>query len=382
MFLLMTLINQNVILEKQKKIINCIDTSYFKVILNNSLPLIDTTYNSGNSSFSIIGQFSLVIKDIFGFDLRSPITIVEAGSSLFRVKNNVIQDNLTKKDTLKSVENYQDINQNVISKTKESSIIYEKKTEKKESKHEQYLSSGNIEMLNETNYQVNIEKLKEEPLKLKFGKFGPKVLIYHTHTVESYITDLNQLNQPGVKSRNPDPQYNVVRVGEELANILRKKYNIEVIHNGTIHTNPSDLGAYERALNTASSILKSYPSIKIVLDIHRDGLGNGSKYRPVTKIDKKNVAKVMFVIGTDMNGLEHPNWRENLKLAVKMQEKLNMIAPDFAKPIYLSQYRYNQHLTNGAMIIEIGGDGNLLEEAINSTKYLAKIFNEIIKNKG
>jgi len=162
------------------------------------------------------------------------------------------------------------------------------------------------------------------------------------------------------------------------AQTLRKKYGIEVIHNATVHNHPSDTGAYGRSLNTAANILKSYPSIKIVLDIHRDGLGEG-KLRVATKINNKDAAKIMFVVGTDGTGLEHPNWRENLKLAIKLQQKLNEKYPGITRPIYISRNRYNQHLTNGSLIVEIGG--NTINECLESTKYLAEVLNDVINNK-
>ena len=212
----------------------------------------------------------------------------------------------------------------------------------------------------------------ETPLKLNSQKRGPKVLIYHTHTTESFITDLGELEKTGIPNRTTDATNNVVRVGEELAQILRKKYNIEVIHNSTIHNYPSDTGAYGRSLNTASNILTSYPSIQIVIDIHRDGI-EGKKLRTVTEINEKKVAKIMFVVGTD-----HPQWKENLKLAITLQNMLNEKHPGITRPIYMSKYRYNQHLSNGALIIEIGGDGNLISECLESTKYLAEVINEVL----
>lgn len=153
-----------------------------------------------------------------------------------------------------------------------------------------------------------------------------------------------------------------------------------MIHNATVHNQPSDTGAYGRSLNTATNILKSYPSIKIVLDIHRDGLGE-SKLRVASKINGKDTAKIMFVVGTDGTGLEHPNWRENLKLALKLQQKLNEKYPGITRPVYMSRNRYNQHLTNGSLIVEIGGDGNTINECLESAKYLAEVLNEVINNK-
>ena len=98
----------------------------------------------------------------------------------------------------------------------------------------------------------------------------------------------------------------------------------------------------------------------------------------VEKMDNKNIAKIMFVVGTNATGLKHDEWKENLKFALKLQQKLIGYNPNMVKPILVSKNRYNQHLTNSSLIIEIGGDGNLITESIESTKYIAKALNEVI----
>ena len=87
----------------------------------------------------------------------------------------------------------------------------------------------------------------------------------------------------------------------------------------------------------------------------------------------------MFVVGTNATGLSHDNWRENLKFAIKLQEKLISYNPNIVKPIYVSKNRYNQNLTNFSLIIEVGGDGNVITESIESTKYIARALNDLIE---
>jgi stage II sporulation protein P len=103
--------------------------------------------------------------------------------------------------------------------------------------------------------------------------------------------------------------------------------------------------------------------------------------RAVKNINGKNAAQVMFVVGSNATGLNHPNWKENLAFAVKLEDRLNSISPGLAKPIFISRYRYNQHVTNGAIIIEVGGDGNLLSECIESAKYIAQAINDVLFKK-
>jgi stage II sporulation protein P len=168
------------------------------------------------------------------------------------------------------------------------------------------------------------------------------------------------------------------RVGEELTQNLEKKFGIDVLHNGTVHDYDRD-AAYGVALPTVQKILKGNPSIKVVLDIHRDGIDAKKTEAAVgKKINGRNAAQIMFVVGTS-EMLPHATWKENLKFAVKLQQKLNEKYPGLARPIWLSNKRYNQHVTNGALIIEVGADGNLLSECLESTKYLAEALNDVLK---
>ena len=117
----------------------------------------------------------------------------------------------------------------------------------------------------------------------------------------------------------------------------------------------------------------------LVIDLHRDALGSNSNYAPRVKIGEETVAQLMFVIGTNGGGLEHSNWERNLKTAIKIQEKANQMYPGLFKPIILRNSRYNQHVSDGACIIEVGATGNTLEECMGSMKYLAKVIEEVLK---
>ncbi len=366
----------------ENEIIESVDVEILRSTLNSTLPVIETIYNSGNISLSFSGQLRGIIKTIFHFDLGYPITVLNAQSPFFHnfyingYNAYLNEDNKIYKPYvyIADLDVEEDLEKDF--QNRESSITYnveEDDNDNKGDSEKNAVTIGEIAITNsETNFDIDIEKIMETPLKLNSQKRGPKVLIYHTHTTESFITDLGELEKTGIPNRTTDATNNVVRVGEELAQILRKKYNIEVIHNSTIHNYPSDTGAYGRSLNTASNILTSYPSIQIVIDIHRDGI-EGKKLRTVTEINGKKVAKIMFVVGTD-----HPQWKENLKLAITLQNMLNEKHPGITRPIYMSKYRYNQHLSTGALIIEIGGDGNLISECLESTKYLAEVINEVL----
>lgn len=117
----------------------------------------------------------------------------------------------------------------------------------------------------------------------------------------------------------------------------------------------------------------------IVIDLHRDAIGSGSEYAPSVKIDGNSVAQLMFVIGTDGGGLDHPNWNQNLKIAVKIQEKANEMYPGLFRPIIIRNSRYNQHVAKGASIIEVGATGNTMDECILSMQCLANVLAKVCK---
>ena len=204
------------------------------------------------------------------------------------------------------------------------------------------------------------------------------IILFHTHSCESYTpSEAYNYEQTGT-FRTTDLNYSVVRVGTELENQL-KGYNYNVIHNTSYHDYPSYNGSYTRSLATVENILKDNPA-DIIIDVHRDAIGSRSDYAPTIRIgDTDEAAQIMFVIGTNEGGLWHPNWNQNLKFAVKVQQKAEEMYPGLFKPIMLTKSRYNQHTGKYASIIEVGATGNTLEQCLNSMKYLAKVFDEVLK---
>lgn len=177
--------------------------------------------------------------------------------------------------------------------------------------------------------------------------------------------------------RTTDLNYSVARVGTELTNYLKKK-GFNVTHNTTYHDYPAYSGSYDRALQTIQNALEGSKT-QIVIDLHRDAVGSSNSYAPTVKINDKLAAQMMFVMGTDGGGLEHPKWKQNLKMAVKIQEKANGMYPGLFRPIIVRNSRYNQHLTTGSCIIEVGATGNTLDQCILSMQCLSNIFEEICK---
>ena len=177
--------------------------------------------------------------------------------------------------------------------------------------------------------------------------------------------------------RTSDLNYSVARVGTELTNYLKEK-GFNVTHNTTYHDYPAYSGSYARSLNTLEGLLEG-KNTQLVFDLHRDAVGSSNEYAPTIKINDNYVAQIMFVIGTNGGGLEHPNWVQNLKIAVKIQEKANEMYPGLFRPIIIRNSRYNQHLTNGSSIIEVGATGNTMEQCILSMQCLSNVLAEVCK---
>lgn len=233
-------------------------------------------------------------------------------------------------------------------------------------------SYGAVQIKNETGYA-----LTEEMLTPDIEVNNSNIVIYHTHTCESYTpTEQNQYEATG-SYRTTDQAHSVVNVGDVLTNYLTE-YGYNVNHDKTFHDYPAYTGSYTRSLSTIESILQT-TSADVVIDLHRDAVGSNSNYAPTVRIGEDYCAQLMFVIGTNGGGLWHPNWNQNLKFAVKIQQKAEELYPGLFKPIILRNSRYNQHVSKAATIIEVGATGNTLEQCQTSMKYLSKIMSEVMK---
>ena len=238
---------------------------------------------------------------------------------------------------------------------------------------EKYTSEYNgVKIKNETD---NI-KLTKEMLVPEVNINMKNILIYHTHTCESYTQTEDYKYKASGNFRTTDINCSVARVGTELTKYM-EHYGYNVIHDTTIYDS-SYSESYDRSLKGVAKLLEENEDTDILFDIHRDAIGDSS-YAPTVKIGEEEVAQMMFVIGSNGGGSEHDNWNENLKLAIKIQEKANELYPGLFKPIILRDSRYNQQLAKGASIIEVGATGNTMEQCLNSMKYLSKVLSEVLK---
>ena len=224
--------------------------------------------------------------------------------------------------------------------------------------------SGGLSIKNTSGYDIDIDSVLSAgcPIRLETGK--PQILIIHTHSSEAYSpAGLDKYDDLGT-NRTLDQNLNVIRIGKELAKIF-EDCGLNVIHDTQVFDYPSYTGSYNRSCEVVEKYLADYPSIKIVIDLHRDALCSDTVTYKTTATEQGVCAsQVMLFVGSDASGLEHPNWRQNLSLALYLQNAVCQSYPSLMRPITLTKYRYNQHLSPGSMIIEVGSNGNTLQEAL------------------
>ena len=232
---------------------------------------------------------------------------------------------------------------------------------------------GNVKIKNETDYQITQDMFDTNDLVID----NKNVILFHTHSCESYTSSEKYPYTPTGNFRTTDLNFTVTRVGTELETYL-KQYNYNVVHNKDYHDYPAYNGSYTRSLKTVENILQTTQS-DIIIDVHRDAIGSRSDYAPTVRIGNEEATQLMFVIGTDAGGLWHPNWKENLKFAIKIQQKAEEMYPGLFKTMMLTKSRYNQHTGKYASIIEVGATGNTLDQCLVSMKYLAEVMHEVIQ---
>ena len=230
------------------------------------------------------------------------------------------------------------------------------------------------------NTKLNLSPEKFLSTKPTFLGEDFSVLIVHTHTTESYTPSEKYNYTPTDTDRTTDKNFNMVRVGEEIKNVLESN-GVRVYHDTTINDHPSYSGSYNKSAQAIESHIKKDPSIKIVLDVHRDAIegANGKKVKHTTKIDGEDAAKIMFVVGSNQSGLAHDNWEENMRFAASLQKHTLSLYPDLCRPINFRSQRFNQQLAPGGIIVEVGTNGNTLDEAILGARYFAISLSDFIK---
>lgn len=244
---------------------------------------------------------------------------------------------------------------------------------------EGYTVVGDVYISNSTAHSFTADTVLQ-PFAAALGTDGPQILILHTHGSEAYTPAEDTDILWSGDHRTTDSRYSVVRIGDEMANILSTA-GIAVLHDRTLYDYPEYSGAYDRSLAAIQRYLEQYPSIRFILDVHRDAIedGAGNQYKLVT--ESGGIAQLSLVVGSDGSGLEHPNWMENLRLAVALQERLFEKHPTLMRPLLLRNSRYNQHATTGSLLVEVGTAGNSPEEAILAGQIFAQEFANMLLKK-
>lgn len=224
--------------------------------------------------------------------------------------------------------------------------------------------------------QLNAAEMLAKDMTLSHNSDSPQILVYHTHSQEGYVDSI-----PG------DVSTTVVGVGDYLTKLLQEQYGLNVIH----HTGQYDVvtrdDAYSMAGPAVEKILADNPSIEVVIDLHRDGVGENTHL--VTNIDGVDMAKIMFVNGLsrttsvgEIGYLYNPNLADNLAFSFQNQLAMAEYYPGLSRGVYLKGYRYNLHYCPKSLLVEVGAQTNTLQEALNAMVPLADVLNKVVTGKG
>ncbi len=239
-----------------------------------------------------------------------------------------------------------------------------------------YIKSGNAIIKNCTKHSAKeVREMLKTDHKLSLSTdlgLAPQVLIYHTHATEGFEPVDRGYFDLSSTWRSTDNTENMTTVGDVMETVLKQK-GIGVIHNKTLHDDPSYNGSYERSAVTVKEILAQNPDIKIALDLHRDAIEPSETeiIKPTAVINGKKAAQIMIIAGCDNGKFNMPNYPENLRFAAALADKMEEMYPGLCRAVLFDYRKYNMNLSPGLLLIEIGATGNTLEEAKYSAELLA-----------
>lgn len=230
-------------------------------------------------------------------------------------------------------------------------------------------------------YEPNIEELLKQKADLSIQDISkPTILVYHSHTTEGYtLLDVGYYTE-SLDLRSKDNDKNMVRVGDELVKYLELQ-GFNVIHDTEMH-DENYSGAYDSSRQTIEKYLEEYPSIEITIDVHRDDItyDNNTKVKPTATINGKKAARMMIIAGAEYGRIENfPNWEYNLRFDLAVQNKVEEMYSGLMRPILFSERKYNMFETKNSFLLEVGTDGNTLDEACYSARLFATALGELLK---
>lgn len=230
--------------------------------------------------------------------------------------------------------------------------------------------AGKVGLYYDCMYRPDLASLTAQRLNWYLPLPEPTVLVLHSHTTESY-TQVGEDYAESSAYRTLDEDYNMLSIGDRVIDVLAQ-YGISAIHDRELHDYPEYTGAYNHSRESAQYYLQKYPSIQLILDLHRDAMEqNGKQLTTTATVNGEPSAQLMLVMGTDASGLTHNAWEQNLSLGLKLQLQLERQTPGITRPMALRAQRFNQDLLPGALLVEIGAAGNTHEEALLAAEQLA-----------
>ena len=344
--------NESSLEDKWKSFLSCLDIS---------IPAIAQVNNKENNSSP---KENKTIEDILSVNLGVIDNLKSESNNKQMADKNLENNNVGENnevDSNTSSENIEHAWKGVKTEVLESSVS---------SKYSQEYYG--VKIRNETDYKLTNEVLDPTSLEINTDN----IIIYHTHSCESYTSSEKYSYKQTSNFRTTDKNYSVIRVGKELTTQLRS-YGYNIIHDESYHDYPSYTGSYSSSLSTVSKLLEENKNTDIIIDLHRDAVGDNT-YAPTVKIGDEYAAQMMFVVGGNGSSIPHTEWQQNLKFAIKVQQKANELYPGLFRPIILRYSGYNQQMSKAASLIEVGATGNTLDQCLVSMKYLAKVLDEVL----
>lgn len=242
---------------------------------------------------------------------------------------------------------------------------------------------GSVWAQNKTHeHDLDLKKVLSEPVDLKItDKSKPHILVFHTHTTESYMLLDRDTYSDAYITRSNDPKRNMVRVGDEICDQLEQA-GFAVIHDTNIYDSTYS-GAYYRSEDQIDKYMEQYPEIQVILDIHRDAIkqSDGTMVAPTAVIDGKKAAQIMIISGCQEGDItDFPDWEYNLRFAVQLQKYCQEMFPGLVRPLFFCAREYNMHKSRCSLLIEMGSDANTLDEAAYSGRMLGKALAALLEN--
>lgn len=358
----------------------------------------------------IVNLSPLIEKPLTAFSLSllklsSPVLIYNNAKATFSNSNSVAEENTTntvpeeERSVMNSIsaedsKDYTDIQQTpsdiarLMNKAKKTATKSKSKGKTSEEAYQgggTIVSYGNLQIqtkIPKSFYSPDIKALLNQGSDLTiYDKSQPTVLIYHSHTTEAYsLLDTGYYISSDARSNNS--ARNMVRVGDDLAAYLEKQ-GFNVIHDRTIH-DKDYTKSYDNSRATIEKYLEQYPSIEVTIDVHRDDItySNKTKVKPTAKINGKKAARMMIISGCEYNRVKNfPDWEENLKFDLQVQNKVNQLYPGLMRPILFSERKYNMYETHYSFLLEVGTDANTLDEACYSARLFGNALGQLLNEK-